>query len=300
MSPTPEKRISHHYGLVAALILAAGLGYFCGLTREDLRHNEAPRLKSRIKRNEMTVNASRRTAEEVVRESINGTIDERVQWRQVRDFSEEEVMSAITKLGGRKLHQFSSSRLPEMLFYRWGELDPVAANTAAKMMFPKGFSNSREAVIMAWIKQGGGAAAWNAVKDEGEIWACTRSVPGVVAEMLVASYSNLDDASAFREVQRINDENYMIADTLCGDRARKASAKPETRVTFLAAVANYPSDFVIHCARESLFREWAKRDAKAALAGVMDLPIPEEERESLRHWVRMEARDAKQAAPESP
>ncbi len=300
MHTDPEKQFPGMIVLVAALSLAAGAGYWLGSCPQNPQVSGEERVFFARSRGVGDADDSRLSVVDVVRESIKGTLDARAQWRQVRGLSEEEVKSAIAELGDTSLVEKFPWELTTMLFYRWGELDPVAANTAAKVMFPKGFSSPREAVITAWIKQGGGAAAWDAVKKENEIWACTRSVPGEVAEMLVASFSDLDDASAFKEVLRIDDENCEIADNLCSARARKASATPKSRTEFLAAAAKYPNDYVIYCARQTLFREWGKTDAEAALAGVTDLPIPEDERESLRSWVRREARDQQRGTSDNP
>lgn len=237
------------------------------------------------------------TASEFAREVIKGTIDERQQWQMVRGFTEEEVRAAMAEMDWRLM---ASSGFPEMLFYRWGELDPVAANEAAKAMDPKRFSDRRRAVFGAWIKQGGGVAAWKAVSEEGQVWDCTRSVPGEVADMLVASLSDRDDPTAFKEVLRLDDENCNVADLLCRARAGKASESPESREAFLKAAALHPDPYVIDCARQELFKAWAMKDVAAARSGAMALSLDEEELESVRREIdsveRDKARDAERAA----
>lgn len=286
--------------LLAAIGLAAATGYWSGSIPRKKAADENERVMSARARGEVVVNAPRLPPVNVVRETIKGSLDDREQWRQVRGFTEDEVKAAIGELGSPSRMMSLRHNLSAMLFSRWAEIDPVAANEAARELFPNQFSYERRAVIAAWIKQGGGVAAWNAVQGDGGIWDCTRTVSGEVADMLVASYSNLDDASAFKEVLQMNDENCDMADILCRARAKKAYATPESRAAFLAAAAKHPDEYVINTAREYLFREWAQRDPKAALAGVMELPISEEKRESLRDDVRREARTMEPAAAENP
>ncbi|MCW1886986.1 hypothetical protein OKA04_19765 [Luteolibacter flavescens] len=189
--------------------------------------------------------------------------------------------------------------LEEMLFYRWAELDPVAANAEAKARYPERFATSRKAVIAAWINQGGAIAAWNAVKNEGDMWDCTQSVGGEVADMLVASLSDVDDATAFREVKRFDDENCGIAHRLCEARAAKAAETPEARASFLAAAATHPDPYVISCARDYLFKEWAKRDAEEARAAAMAMTLDYDARQSVLWKIESVKQDAERANGES-
>ncbi|OYV05313.1 MAG: hypothetical protein CFE26_12220 [Verrucomicrobiales bacterium VVV1] len=276
---------------VSAMSLAAGAGYWWGAGQQATRADGKERVMSARARGEVDVNAPRRSPVDVVRETIKGSLDDREQWRQIRGFSEDEVKAAIKELGSPSRMMSLRHSLPAMLFYRWAEIDPVAANEAAKKMFPKRFSGERKAVITAWIKQDGGAAAWYAV-NHGETtsggWDCSLSVETEVADMLVASLSNLDDASAFKQAPRLDEEDSMIAVKLCEVRARKAFMTAESRAAFLAAAAKDPNGLLLKSARESLFREWAKVDAKAALAGLMEQSISEEERKSLSNDIRRE------------
>ena len=230
---------------------------------------------------------------ELVREAVKGSLDSRGQWQTVRWLSEEEVKAAIAELGNIESDFTSDFLLKEMLYYRWGELNPETANAVAKAKFPKEFSWTRQAVIAAWIKQGGAVEARNAVKDEGEMWACTRSVPGEVAEMVVASLSDRDDEAAFKEVLRLNDENSEIADLLCRARARKAFATSESRTAFLAAASKHPESFVLGCAYQFLFREWAKTDLEAARTGASAMKIPKEHADTVRFEIESAERDSK-------
>jgi hypothetical protein len=295
----PVKRSSggRWWVFLGAMGLSAGAGYWWGAMRLPTGDEPGGFAGRGHRDRKVVVKTARLTAVELVREARKGTLDQRQLWPNVRGFSEEEVKAAIAELKKPELGVFSSSDLPEMLFYRWGELDPVAAHAAANVLFPRGFPASRHAVIAAWIKQGGGPAAWNAVREEGEMWACTESVQGEVAEMLVASLSDLGDAAAFKEVLRLNDENSMVADTLCRARAGRACATPEARAAFLAAAATHPKPYVVGCAREFLFKEWAKRDVEAARAGLLALPISEDEKDRPRYWIDDAERDQKRNSP---
>ena len=114
--------------------------------------------------------------------------------------------------------------------------------------------------------------------------------------MLVASLSDLDDATAFREAAKFNDENCDIADNLCCARARKATATPGTRAAFLAAAAAHPDPYVASCAYEYLFKQWAEIDPEAALKGTADPTIPEDEREQLRNLMMRAMKSATERA----
>ena len=138
--------------LVAVMSLAAGAGYWWGASQQDTCADGKKRVKSARERGELVVNALRQWAVNVVRETIKDSLDDREQWRQVRRFSEDEVKSAIKELGSLSRLMSLRHNLSAMLFYRWAEIDPVAANEAAKEMFPKRFSSERQAVIAAWIK----------------------------------------------------------------------------------------------------------------------------------------------------
>ena len=275
--------------LVAAMCLAAAAGYWWGASQKEARSGENERLMSARERGELVASAPRRSAVNVVRETTKGSIDDREQWRQVREFSEEEVKAAIKELGSPSRMMSLRHSLSAMLFYRWAEIDPVAANEAAKVMFPQQFSGERMAVVAAWIKQDGGAAAWRAVNN-GEtssgVWDCTRSVETEVADMLVASLSNLDDSSAFKQAPRLDGEDSLIVEKLCKVRARKACLTPESRAAFLAAAEAFSNDSMMEYAHKSLFWEWAKRDKEAALLGIMTLPISEKQREYIRSYIR--------------
>lgn len=280
----------------ATTVLAALTGYWHGHGRPDRVDESGSDAVSvrREQRSDIDVKAPPLTAVRLVRESIRGAVDGRQQWQHVRFFTEDEAKTAITELGGsgRNLD------LEVMLYYRWGELDPAAANTAAKAMLPKGFAPQREAVIAAWIKQGGALAAWNAVKDESGMWDCTRSVRGEVAEMLVASLSGMNAMAAFKEVPRFDDENCELAVRLCIALAGKASGSPEARSAFLAAAAIHPDPYVLGCAYESLFRQWAKRDLDAARAGAATMAIPADLVENVRRSIDWVAREEGKPAEE--
>ncbi|MCW1922765.1 hypothetical protein OKA05_09400 [Luteolibacter arcticus] len=271
-SPRKPDAVSHAW-FVAAMVLAAGAGagYWWGSVRDDAAVADAERgvstaTKVRERPPEARA-AGSATARGFVQSVIDGSLDVREHWRHIRSFTEEEVKAAVGDLEARPRPNMQSGDLAEMLFYRWGELDPVAANAAAKARDPKGFSWRRQAVIAAWIKQGGGVAAWKAVSRDGGIWNCTQTVQGEVAEMLVASLSDRDDKTAFKEVLRLDDENCEVAELLCRARAGKAAGSPESRAAFLAAADLHPRAYVrYYCARNTLAEEWAKVDAEAAEA----------------------------------
>lgn len=294
MSEDARKILRIPWLQVAAAAIAVIGGYWCGSAERNETIGESGHKVTMRGHQPRDIVAHRPqlTPQELVRQSMRGGLDERQLWRQVRYFTELEVKAAIGELGDATPHFMATPNILEMLFYRWGELDPVAANAAARLKFPKGFSMPRKAVIAAWIQQGGAVAAWNAVKDESEVWACTRSVPGEVADMLVASYSDRDDAAAFKEVLLLDDENCEIADSLCRARADKASGTPGSRAAFLAAAAIHPKPFVLGCAYEYLFRAWAEKDLEKARAGASSMPIPEEFRDAVK-WEIERAREKK-------
>jgi hypothetical protein len=236
------------------------------------------------------------TAQEFVQAIIDGTLEEREHWRHIRAFTEAEVKEAIADVEKSEGGRIGSWELLPMLYYRWAELDPVAANAAAVKADPKsslgwgaGFSWSRQAVIAAWINQGGAVAAWDAVREENEVWACTRSVPGEVSHMLVASLSDRDDMTAFKEVLRLKDENCEVAERLCRARARKAARSPGSRAAFLAAADLHPRAYVRYsCARDNLLEAWSELEPEAAEAASL---VWEKEREAAQ-----EAEDAREEA----
>lgn len=276
---SPQKRDAGiHAWFVAAMGLAAVAGYGWGSVQDDAASDAEREVSAATKVGEKPRGASEAgpaTAREFVRSVIDGSIDERQQWRHVRSFTEDEVKAALADLEKLDRYLIASPDLRAMLFYRWAEFDPVAANAAARKEAPKGpfadnFSYCRRAVIAAWINQGGAVSAWNAVRDEHEAWACTRTVPGEVADMLVASLSDRDDMAAFKEVLRLDDDNCEVAEGLCRARAGKAARSPESRAAFLAAADLHPKAYVRYsCARDRLAEEWAKVDAEAAEAAAM-------------------------------
>lgn len=291
---------------VLALGLAAAAGYWTGVVREEApgaENRQQTFVRKRMERSVETKGAPL-NGTKLVRESLRGTIDERSQWWAVRRMSEAEVKEAIAELPAPKPPFFATSKVSKMLFYRWGELDPVAANAAAKAIYPKRFSRARQAVVTAWIKKGGASAPWEAAKDEAEMWDCTRSVGAEVAEMIVASLSNLSDSVAFEEVARLNDGNLMIADILCDARAGEAARTPESRMAFLTAAEGHPEPYVTHCAYEYMFREWAKLDIDAARAGAAAMKMSEENRSvvetAIDHVYRDQARELERVKAESP
>ena len=88
--------------------------------------------------------------------------------------------------------------------------------------------------------------------------------------MLVASLSDRDDMTAFKEVLRLDDDDCNVAENLCRARAGKASLSPESRTAFLAAADLHPKSYVRYsCARGQLAEEWAKVDSVAAEAAAM-------------------------------
>lgn len=294
--------------LLATMGLAAGAGYWWGAARDQALADANRGAIQPSWRRERSAEArvSSPTSGTFLRNALKGVIDERQHWRQVRGFSEAEVKAAINDLEKLDRYFIASPDLQAMLFYRWAEIDPVAANTAAvnaaaKSPFPQGFSRCRQAVIAAWINQGGAVAAWNAVRDENKVWACTRSVPGEVSTMIAASLVDQDDASAFKEVIRMNDENCLLAEDLCIARARRAAGSPESRAAFIAAAASHPEPYVMNCAIEELFKEWAKTDVAAARAGLPALSLDTESLDSVNRVIdtveREQARDAEGEAP---
>lgn len=284
-------------GAVAVLVVA--VGYWYGPVREKSVSREifVPERRERT----VPANIESLAPAALARQFPGGAVDEVRQWGNVRNLSLEEVKAAVVQLqkgGGDELDSFW---LEVMLFYRWGELDPAVANAKAKALFladppPEGLIASkfplfRQAAITAWIRQGGAAEAWEAVKDEQEFWACTRSVPGEVADMIVASLSDRSDEAAFREVMRLDDDNCLIADNLCRARARKAIETPESRSAFLSGAALHPEPYVLGCAYQFLFREWAHSDLAAARAGASAMEMPEEMRKEAEWEIESAARD---------
>lgn len=285
--------------LVAAAVLVVAVGYWYGPVREKAASREVfvPQRRER----KVSANVESLAPAALARHFPGGAVDEVRQWENVRKLSLEEVKAAVGQLRKGERSNQDSFWLQVMLFYRWGELDPAVANAKAKALFladppPEGLIASkfplfRQAAITAWIRQGGAAEAWEAVKDEEEFWACTRSVPGEVADMIVASLSGRSDEAAFREVMRLNDDNCQIADILCRARARKAFETPESRAAFLSAAALHPDPYVLGCAYQFLFREWAHSDLAAARAGAAAMEMTEENRKEAEREIESAARD---------
>ncbi|MEO5914336.1 MAG: hypothetical protein ABIS50_08900 [Luteolibacter sp.] len=286
---------------VAAAVLVAVAGYWFGSLRDKVASQEVfvPERKER----NIPLDVDSLAPVALVRHFLGGAVDEARQWQNIRNLSLEEVKAAVAQLPKCEWNNSDTFWLQVMLFYRWGELDPAAANTKAKSLFlaappPKGwtssgFSHSRRAVLTAWIKQGGAVEAWEAVKDEEETWACTESVSGEVAEMIVASLSDRSDEAAFREVLRLSDDNSVIADLLCRARAREAFKTPESRAAFLAAAAVHPEPFVLGCAYKYLFKEWARSDVEAARTGAAAMEMTEEMRQEAGWGIDLGSGDTK-------
>jgi hypothetical protein len=215
------------------------------------------------------------------------TLSESQMWQKVSDLSEAEIKEAISLIEKTDTYEDFPSEFPTMILYRWGKLDPPVALKKAKAMYPKQFLREPQAVITAWINQGAEREVWDAIKEESEMWDCTRSVAGEVAEMLVASWSGLSDQDAFNKVMHLDDTNCHIADILCQYRARKAWKTAESRASFLAAAGNHPNPYVIDCAYEKLIREWAKINPDDAVQEIARFPLPEKEKESLRFWAKL-------------
>jgi len=215
-------------------------------------------------------------------DAVYGRVGTREQWRRIRAFSEEETKEALAAMGD-SLPKWESAGhdAREMLYYRWAEFDPVAANAAIREADSDGFSSTRAAVMTAWIKQDP-SAAWNATKGEEGMWACTRSVRGDVADMLVASYSEDDDATAIQKAGMLGDEEAYVGSIVIETRVKQAAADPERRVAFLRAVSKYPNEVVRNYACYSLFSKWGELDPVAALAAVGTASLPREEIEELR------------------
>ena len=308
MSSTRKPSSVRHAWAVVALGLAGVAGYGWGSVRQDMPQERERSLASKESRRGRApeVRAESPVGREFVQAVIEGSVDERQQWRHVGSFTEAEVKSALAELEKLDRYLVGSWDLRAMLFYRWAEFDPVAANAAAKEDAPKGpnwdnFSSSRQAVIAAWINQGGAVAAWDAVREEREIWACTRTVPREVSDMLVASLSDRNDLAAMKEALRFNDEEGLVAGGLVVARAGRAIESPESRAAFLAAAAIHPDPWIQELARELLFKEWAEKDVPAARAGALALSLDEESRESLGRMIdRVEEDKAREAKEDSP
>lgn len=285
------------FGAVAVLVVV--VGYWYGPVREKALSRKVfvPERRER----KVPANIESLAPSALARHFPGGAVDEVRQWKNVRNLSLEEVKAVVVQLQKGGGDELDSLLLEVMLFYRWGELDPAAANAKAKALFmadppPKGLIASkfplfRQAAITAWIKQGGAAEAWEAVKDEQEFWACTHSVSDEVAEMIVASLADRSDKAAFREVMRLDDDNCVIADNLCRARARKAFETPESRAAFLSAAALHPEPYVLGCAYQFLFREWAHSDLAAARAGAAAMERTEEMRKVAEREIESAARD---------
>jgi hypothetical protein len=289
MSSAPQKQVAGSRGWFAVAVgLAAVAGYGWGTVSDhDPQPAEAERSAASTgapRERPRESDGSTLAGAEFVRALVDGGMDEGQLWRQIRSFSEAEVKVALGDVKKLGRHFATAGKVEVMLFYRWGELDPVAANAAAidapADIFSRGFSRQRQAVIAAWINQGGAVAAWNAVKGEQGTWDRHFTVPGEVADMVAASLSPQDDAAAFREVLRFDDEDNLIADVLCHARAEQAAESPESRAAFLAATATHPEAYVRDLARELMFEAWAKKDVAAARAGAQGLSLGEEDFES--------------------
>jgi len=308
--PSQQAGIGSHVWFVVAMGIAAMAGYGWGSmgldVPADAERAAGKPTKVRERPPEMRVEGPA-TARDVVRSVMDGSLDDRQHWRHVRSFTEEEVKEAIASLDRRYQWSSRTRDLAEMLFYRWGELAPVAANETAKSMFPEKFSRCREAVIAAWINQGGGVAAWSAVEGDLGMWDCTQSVSGEVAEMLVASLSDRDDLAAFKEVLKLDDDNCEVADLLCRARAGKAARTPESRAAFLAAADLHPRAFVRYsCARDELLKAWSELEPEAAEAASLiwekerDVAQAEEDAREEAEWEKEQAAGKKESTGDDP
>ncbi len=270
--------------LVTAIVLTMVVGFWCGSSHHKMKSEpEHPqsRASSLTERNS-EAQKSERTISRLVEKAMTHTMDDRQIWHEVRFLSEEEVEAAISEVaanGGIRSDPFGDdSLLPAMLLYRWGELDPQAANKKAKILYPEKFQAPREAVFAAWIQQGGSAAAWEATKNESGMWDCTMTVSGEVADMIVASLASLNDEDAFRAIKSINDDNCEVADSLCRLRAKKAFYSGESRSEFLAAARSHPMPYIHETAVRFLFREWMSHDKEQAKAAAISMPLTDDER----------------------
>jgi hypothetical protein len=314
MSSPPRQTVGSHAWFVVAMGIAVLAGYGWGSMADDAPMDAERGVGKPTKVRERPPEgraAGPATAREFVQALITESLDEREHWRHIRSFTEEEVKEVIADVEKLDRYLIGSWELRPMLYYRWAELDPVAANAAAIKADPNspttwglGFSWSRQAVIAAWINQGGAVAAWDAVREERGMWACTRSVPGEVSQMLVAALSDRDDMTAFKEVLRLEDENCVIAELLCEARARNAARSPESRAAFLAAVDLHPRAYVRYsCARDKLLEAWSELEPEAAEAASLIWEKEREaaqEKEDAREEAEWAAREKENATGDEP
>jgi hypothetical protein len=162
VNPRPNRIPGTRLLLVAAAVMAVA-GYCLSPLLEKVASPDVlvpERRERNLPANDHSVNATA-----LVRLFPGGGLDEARQWQDVRNLSLKEVKVAIERLPQSEWGSSETFWLKVMLFYRWGELEPAAANQTAKAISlanppPKGwsttgFSHARRAILTAWIKQGG-------------------------------------------------------------------------------------------------------------------------------------------------
>jgi len=259
--------------LPGVLVLACGVGgWTLGKGRTDPRaevtseQKAAPKTSRSLAR-ERSVSSVAPMSEFLA--ELSPDADEGKIWRIVQRLSPQEIRDAITEIAGKEKPGAYEAWL-SALYYRWAEIDPMAALESAKQLKGEFLADEMgRAVLCSWMSRDA-EGAYVALKKDKDFWHEAR-------DMLVRTW-NKD--TVFENLKRFPDKE--DAKTLLGAYCFQSAGDPESRAHILAALAENKDLTGREWGYSLLYRSWLYKDPVNALAAVPDKSVPWLHQQMLR------------------
>lgn len=258
----------------AAVVLAGWMGYNRAYTAAVTADGMDKSSSTNERRSRPA--GSRSDKMEDLRQLLKRPVNSRTsaeEWTIISGFSIRQIKDSLKTLSSGDQSEAVRNQAA-MLYFCWGQIDPLQALEAAKRAGKKG-DGMNQMIHAAWMKQDPEAAYHHALSSP----ETSRYAHSMMAKLLSSLPMNeaLEKATSYGpEVRRI------VLSSLGGTMAGTAGE----REAFLAALARSGSDTADSSAVSNSFaRTWGAVDPAAALAGLKDLPMDDGTRERTRNQI---------------
>jgi len=250
--------------VIAAASLAAVLGYWRGMEEasgEAVAENDGPpNRQTRERRGEVRQDPMNRL------EGLRGRwVSHAVKmesWAIIRGFTVSQIKEALEDVRPNGMTSAEIEQV-KMLFYRWAQIDPVAALEAAAAP-PHESHSAAIAALAAWMKDDPDAAFhWAEAQPQRHLYH-----HGMMAKHLASGDRRraLESAASYEEEM----SRHVITEL-----ARRVGGSAEDRAEFLDLIANHDPG-LLAAAKEALVSSRSEHEPEAALdeiAGAISDPV---------------------------
>lgn len=176
-------------------------------------------------------------------------------WRVIRDFSTDQVKSALSQIGDVAARP-STPAVRRMLYFRWGQLDPVAAMAVAQDLQNADTEvyGPSQACLTAWLRKDPETAyRWSTDP---------KNKAGNIAYMAAPAFLTDDAPKVLARVAALSEP---LPGVVANELAKTESHDPGKREAFLKMLSAIGSPDQIKEGRASVYNYWAEVNPREAI-----------------------------------